>query len=209
MSAFPQLRILHLSDVHFHIPNGGGRSNHVCAPDDATASHTGFPTLLELIRSDLSSDYWKRFAWANQSPKLELTRFIIAATGDLVHTAKPAEYDQAFQFLNGLIQVPILGTKVKIEDIFVIPGNHDVVFDQREAAHRFGHTVIFTTSCLSPCNQTFAILLDRGRKWVEQVHMFRDDRFLIAEINSSYYVEKETIDESRGQVDMAGIGSLR
>ena len=34
-------------------------------------------------------------------------------------------------------------------------------------------------------------------------------KLLVAEINSSYYVEKETVDESRGQVDLQAISSLR
>jgi 3',5'-cyclic AMP phosphodiesterase CpdA len=210
MSAFPQLRILHLSDLHFHTPISNGRSNHICSPDDATASRAGFPTLLKLIQADLSSDYWKKITWATQSGELEHTRFIIAATGDFVHTAKPTEYDQAFNFLGGLIQEPILGTKMKIEDVFVVPGNHDVVFDQHEPAHRFAPYCNFYNKLfksIQPDVRDFARPEDSSA--LSQIHMFRDDRFLIAEINSSYYVEQETVDESRGQVDMAVIGSLR
>jgi len=209
MSAFPQLRILHISDLHFHIPNLHGQSNHICGPSDTTASSAGIPTLLELVRGDLSSEYWKKFAWAVQSQS-EPPRLLIAATGDMTHTAKPTEFDQAHSFLNGLVQSPILGTKVTLEDVFAIPGNHDVVFDRSEPAHRFGPYCDFYNKLfksLQPEVRDFARPDEASD--LSQIHLFPEDRFLVAEINSCYYVEKETIDESRGQVDMGAIASLR
>jgi 3',5'-cyclic AMP phosphodiesterase CpdA len=208
MSAFPQLRILHLSDLHFHVSQSD--CNHICGPDDATAARAGFPTLQELLVRDLNSEYWMKFPWAVRSPTLESTRLIAAVTGDLVHTAKSTEYDHAFGLLTGLTNAPVLGTELKIDDIFVVPGNHDVVFDQPAPAHRFEPYCTFYNrlfKAIQPDMRDF--VRPEDAKGLNQIHLFRDDRFLIAEINSSYYVEKETIDESRGQIDMAAIASLR
>lgn len=209
MSAFPQLRILHLSDLHFHVPGSHGQTNHICTPADTTASHAGIPTLLELVRQDLSSDYWKEFPWAIYNPKAP-TRLLIAATGDAVHTANPAEFDQAHSFLSGLIEAPLLGAEAKLSDVFVIPGNHDVVFNRSEPAHRFGPYCDFYNKLfksLQPDVRDFA-RPDEANE-LSQVHLFPEDRFLVAEINSCYYVKEETIDESRGQVDLSAIALLR
>jgi 3',5'-cyclic AMP phosphodiesterase CpdA len=91
MTAFPQLRILHISDLHFG-------TNHFCRPSDATASATGIPTLAELIRRDLGSDTWKEVPWAHQSRNA--TRLLIAVTGDLTHTGDSKnEFKLADEFL--------------------------------------------------------------------------------------------------------------
>jgi hypothetical protein len=42
-----------------------------------------------------------------------------------------------------------------------------------------------------------------------QIHKRPESKFLVAELNSCQYVEKDTADESRGQVDFAAISRLR
>jgi predicted MPP superfamily phosphohydrolase len=202
MNNFPQLRILHISDLHFHSPTNG-QSNHICHPGP-TGATAGIPTLVDLIRRDLSSEYWNQFEWAclpEKAPPL-----LIAATGDLTHTASPADFHQAHSLLTGLTQSPILGTQVKINDIFVIPGNHDVVFTKSDPAERFAPYCIFYNKLFQGIRNP---VQPHEASGLSQVHLFPEHRFLIAEINSCYYVEKETIDESRGHVDVATLKSLQ
>lgn len=206
MEKFPQLRILHVSDLHFNLPTRDGRrSEHICDPPDATASGAGVRSLATLIQQDLESDYWKRFDWA-----VGPSRTIVAATGDLTETADPREFDKVHDFLNQLTVSPVLGSQLTIQDVFVVPGNHDVVFDQKDASHRFGPYCTFY-------NKLFQALLPEKRPIsfpheaakLSQVLTFEEGRFLVAEINSCYYVQNETIDKSRGQVDAAVISRLR
>jgi 3',5'-cyclic AMP phosphodiesterase CpdA len=141
MSKFPQLRILHLSDFHYHTRTKGGLSNHICDPPDPTGSTAGFPLLLDLVQKDLNSADWSNFGWALGGPGLPVPRLIVAATGDFAHTARGDEFDKAQAFLAGLCDAscknPILGSRVSARDIFVVPGNHDVIYDQKEPKHRF------------------------------------------------------------------------
>jgi 3',5'-cyclic AMP phosphodiesterase CpdA len=130
LTSFPQLRVLHVSDLHF------GR-NHVCNPPDPTGAAAGIPLLRELLRKDLESEEWKKSIWAYQAQDAEPVPLLIAATGDFAQVADPGEFDQAHDFLDVLVQEPILGSTIDLRDVFVVPGNHDVVFDRSEPEHRF------------------------------------------------------------------------
>jgi 3',5'-cyclic AMP phosphodiesterase CpdA len=109
-----------------------------------------------------------------------------------------------------LIQEPVLETKIELRDVFVVPGNHDVRFNESDAENRFAPYIQFYNKffkSIQPAGRSIARPEEASS--LTRVHVFRDDRFLIAEINSCFYVEKETPDESRGQVDAQTIASLR
>lgn len=204
MEKFPQLRILHVSDLHFN-QTEGRRSEHICDPADPTASREGTPSLAALIKNDLASDYWKQFEWA-----VGPSRTIVAATGDLTETANPSEFDRVDQFLKELTAGPILGSDITVENVFVVPGNHDVIFDAKDAAHRFGPYCNFYNKFFQALLQgKRPIALPHEAERLSRVLKFEEGRFLVAEINSCYYVQNETIDKSRGQVDAAAIARLR
>jgi hypothetical protein len=42
MTTLPQLRVLHISDLHFG-------KNHICTPEDTTGAARGIPLLKELL----------------------------------------------------------------------------------------------------------------------------------------------------------------
>ncbi|HVQ68902.1 MAG TPA: metallophosphoesterase [Bradyrhizobium sp.] len=200
MIDFPQVRILHISDIHFG-------TDHICKKKSGARS--GVPNLGELITKDLSSDEWNEFIWANQHQQSERTRLLLVVSGDLAHTANSVEFDSAFEFIKRLISKPILGTEVALRDVFVVPGNHDVVFTQEVPEHRFLPYCNFYNKLFRPISDSRAVVHPDQADKLTQVHAFPDDRLLVAEINSSYYVEKETLDESRGQVDLEVIHALR
>jgi 3',5'-cyclic AMP phosphodiesterase CpdA len=201
MSDFPQVRILHISDIHFG-------TDHFCQ-HGASGSRSGIPKLWELIAKDLGGEAWTDYVWAKRSEHSEPTRLLVVVSGDLAHTANPSEFDSAYEFINGLISRPILGTGVTLRDVFVVPGNHDVVFTKEVAEHRFLPYCNFYNKLFRKIADARSIVYADQADKLTQLHAFPDDRLLVAEINSSYYVEKETLDESRGQVDFSAIASLR
>ncbi|KRQ02197.1 hypothetical protein AOQ72_07760 [Bradyrhizobium yuanmingense] len=201
MSKFPQVRILHISDIHFG-------SDHFCQ-HSGSGANAGIPKLWELIANDLGSTDWKEFIWANQSDYDEPTRLILVVSGDLAHTADPKEFQSAYELIQNLIKNPILGTKVTLQDVFVVPGNHDVVFNQSDPEHRFIPYCNFYNKLFREISEVRPFVLAEDADKLTQVRAFPNDRLLVAEINSSYYVEKDTFDESRGQVDYRAIASLR
>lgn len=199
MSKFPQVRILHISDIHFG-------TDHFCQQPNGARS--GIPKLWNLIKGDLSSDEWTKFIWADQSKEpSERTRLLIVLSGDLAHTASPTEFDCAYEFVKEIIETPLLGTEVTLRDVFVVPGNHDVAFTKASPEHRFIHYCSFYNKLFS--DGVRSVVLAHQADKLTQLHAFPKDRLLVAEINSSYYVEKETLEESRGQVDFEAIALLR
>ncbi len=203
MTNLPQLRLIHLSDLHF------GR-NHICAPEDTTGASRGIPPLKELLQRDLASPDWGSTSWAIQSPKRPPTPLLIIATGDLTQGADASEFDQVHDLLSTLVGQEQLGSKIDLRHVFVVPGNHDVVFDKDNPEHRFAPYCQFY-------NKLFREIQPTDRPYVRpeeshglnRIHAFPESQFLVAEINSCYYVERETIDESRGQVDAGAIAELR
>lgn len=201
-STFPQIRILHLSDLHFG-------SNHICNHDANTGSGNGMATMKDLICHDLCDEEWSRLDWANQSSQ-EPTPLVVAVTGDLTQNAELVEFDQAHDFLMGLTEAPLLGTKIRVRDIFAVPGNHDVVFARHEAAHRFGPYCQFYNKIyqsIQPIIRPYTRPDDASS--LSRIYTFPENRFLIAEINSCFHVEKDTVDQSRGQVDQQAIAGIR
>ncbi len=211
MDSFPQLRILHISDLHFHTPTEGKQSNHFCDHPDQSASSAGITSLAQFILFDLQDDYWQQFGWAVKSADGKLPPLIVAVTGDLAHTAASEEFDRALAFLRDLSSnSDTLGSNIDVNDIFVVPGNHDVIFNKRDPKHRFDTFCTFYNNLYIEIQATvrkFARPTDPNE--LTQLHLNEEGRFAIAEINSSYYVAKDTFDESRGQVDFNAIKSLR
>lgn len=206
MTGLPQLRLLHFSDLHFG-------PKHICRPEDPSASRAGFPFLHDMLRRDLEHPDWSKSVWAVQSQSQEHSPvpLLIAATGDFAESALAEEFDEAHDFLSAIINAKsVLGSKVDPRHVFVVPGNHDVVFAQRRPEHRFAPYCQFVNKLfapLQPAQRAYARPEDADQ--LNEVHAFPESKFLVAEINSSYYVEKDTIDQSRGQVDSTAIAVLR
>ncbi len=90
----------------------------------------------------------------------------------------------------------------------MVPGNHDVVFDKQSSDERFQPYCSFYNKFFQG---TRPPQLAHDPLGLTQIHLVEKtgNKILIAEINCSIYVEKDTIDKSRGQVDNNAIGKLR
>ncbi|MFO1208176.1 MAG: metallophosphoesterase [Amaricoccus sp.] len=199
MTSFPQIKILHLSDMHF-----GGKS--ICRPEDPSGSKAGYPKLHELVLTDLADPGWEDSVWAPHRPTDPGTKLIVAATGDFTQIAAGDEFDEATEFLSAFASAPVLGHSVPKNQIFMVPGNHDVAFRLSDPVHRFKEYSIFYSSFYDGFRPA---ILPKDVQKFSQIHEIEDASTIIAEINSCYYVEKETEDESRGQIDKAALAALR
>ena len=192
-----QLRIIHLSDVHF------GKS-HRCAPPDRGAS-AGYPTLVELLQRDLNGDTWNDEIWL---PRDEVdSPLLLMITGDLTQGAATAEFEDARKFVDGLTGKVVMRRQIGKKDTFVVPGNHDVTYTEANPTGRFGPYCAFYNQLFEACRTP---ALAHAAQELTQVHDRSSDGFIVAEINSCLYVQRDDDRErNRGHVDMQAIARLR
>jgi len=194
-----QIQILHFSDLHFG-------PYHICNPP-ATGSSAGIPTLGELVVADLQNDFASitnditDYAGKKECP------LIAVVSGDFTETALQSEFDQASDFMKHLVSNKLLGREITRKEIFMVPGNHDVQFTSPSQKERFLYYGSFYNEFYQDVRQP--ILASKPLNFT-QVHKIEKDgnKLLIVEINCSMYVQKDTVDSSRGQVDMEAIEKL-
>ena len=210
MSYWRQLSIVHLSDLHF-----GPR--HVfqppLPPDGHPAVAKGYPTLLQCLSRDWTigtfadrgapptpSGFPPAALQPDGRPDLN-TRVIVAITGDLTETAEDTQFADADAFIQGCARSAILGWSVRPEDVFLVPGNHDLQWDRQTATGRWlGFSNLYgnlRNSRVDPARP------DGLTRVIDQ----SADGLIVAEVNSAAYIQKAM--ENRGQVDQAAITLLR
>jgi 3',5'-cyclic AMP phosphodiesterase CpdA len=196
-----QITIVHFSDLHFG-------SKHICNPEDITASSDGIPKLYKLIIDDLNSDFGATFSTKTTIEEQGEPPLIVAATGDFTQRAEHKEFEQALEFLNNISDGKILNQEIKKSDVFIIPGNHDVVFTKPTADERFQQYANFYNKFYSGVRPP---LLAHEPLAITQIHTLdkADNKILVAEINCCMYVQDDTLDRSRGQVALDAIAKLR
>jgi 3',5'-cyclic AMP phosphodiesterase CpdA len=199
MRELPQVRIIHLSDIHFG-------ASHICCPQDPSGSSEGIPLLEHLIEQDLSDAFWADSLWATSKKDRPSTPLFVAVTGDLTQGAEPGEFQRAHAFFKYLAESPLLDSVIPLKHLFVVPGNHDVRFGEKLAETRFQAYCTFYNKLFSGIRP---FVQPHEAPNLTQLHCQREEKLLVAEINSCLYVEKDTKDESRGQIDLAAIAKLR
>lgn len=192
-----QLRILHLSDVHFG-------PHHRCSPEDPSHPRAGYPSLFELLARDLKEGPFGHSAWqpSDKAPN----PLLVAVSGDLTETADSKEFGAAHAFLSRFEGASILNTALTKKDVFIVPGNHDVDYTADDAESRLSRYANFYTKFYK--NIRTPIHPDES-EGLSQVHVDTDRGLVVVEINSAYYVQKGTADAQRGCVDMRAIKRIR
>lgn len=195
-----QVQILHFSDIHFG-------EHHICNPT-ATASSSGMPTLSALIGDDLQKDFGATVTDKTDYSSQVESPLVIAVSGDLTQEASHKEFQDALKFLEDLSSKTFLNRKITKENIFVIPGNHDVRFAQPTQDERFQPYCSFYNRFYKGIRTHQDSFEPIG---LTQIHLRNIDnnKYLVAEINCCMYVQKDTVDSSRGQIDFDSLKKLR
>lgn len=195
-----QIQILHFSDLHFG-------DYHICNPSP-TASKAGIPTLGDLVSDDLQLDLGATITDKTDYSKQSECPLIVAVSGDFTQKAAHKEFEEASGFLDKLLSKKLLNRTVTKDQVFMVPGNHDVQFMQSSQDERFQPYCSFYNKFYKDVRAHQNSFEPTG---LTQIHVKEVDgnKFLVAEINCCMYVEKDTVDSSRGQVDFDSIKKLR
>jgi 3',5'-cyclic AMP phosphodiesterase CpdA len=175
-----QIHIVHLSDIHFgdrhtfnpELPASGGA---VAVP--------GHPTVLQKLLEDLREP----------DPGCPV---IVCITGDVATKASGEEFARTEEFVRGLAEAAVYGKVRGLESIFLVAGNHDVVFTGETERERCARWFDFTNRLLSRSEA-----LGHPRDADEVRDLIDEIGVVVVCINSSMYVQQRTPDEVRGRID--------
>jgi 3',5'-cyclic AMP phosphodiesterase CpdA len=196
--ATTQVRLVHLSDIHFGEPN---RFAPPRTPSGDRGAPAGRLTLAESLRADIESDSpWRA---KGEHRLAENERLYVAITGDLTECASADEFREAEAFLGALRNAPLLGRGLRTDEIFLAPGNHDVLFKEHEIDRRWQPYCAFY-------QRHRGEIIDSSRPGaLNKVLLSRDERLLVAEVNSCVHVVEGSPDQARGQLDEEALAGLR
>src|SRR5215471_1424833 len=111
MAETKQLHIIHLSDLHF------GDDHRFMAPAPVSGGATirpGYPSLVSKLQEDFKVP-------------APIEKLIICLTGDFASRAENIEeFERAEQFVRELAKSEIHGAVRGFQNIYMVPGNHDV-----------------------------------------------------------------------------------
>ncbi|MDR6859832.1 metallophosphoesterase [Variovorax guangxiensis] len=203
------LNVLHLSDLHFGDKHA---FNPVVAPDGAPGAVRGRPTLFESVLSDvgrlLPGIRGHGLDAVPEDGGVPEERTIVTLTGDLTERAQTPQFDLAQTFMQSFAA----GLGLGLRDIFVVPGNHDLSYDEAATADRWARYCRFYERHAEAVSRLNGSAAPRFQPETPQALTRIIDQsdvgLIVAEINSSAYVQRGTADERRGQVDEEAIDAL-
>ncbi len=198
-----QVRIIHLSDLHFGKQH---RSRH----DHADASTAGIPPLNDLLRLDWRSDEWNNREWKEDST--HPNPLLVCVTGDLTQDAAADEYNEARAFLETL-RTPSgplsrLDPKFNFTRLGIVPGNHDVIWDEPDQSRRWQPYCAFFSSLFSGVRKDNYIDSANAGSLSRVIDLTRIGVVLV-ELNSCLWVQKDSPDEKRGQIGLDAIQAVK
>jgi hypothetical protein len=128
---------------------------------------------------------------------------LYALTGDLAQTAAFDEFRDAEHFVRELSSRTILGKARGLGTIFMVPGNHDVLYGSADVGERLQRWTDLV-------NRLYGTRLDRDKPGDFPVLHDRvnDLGAVIATLNSSRYVEQGQPDQDRGRIDTEQVSRL-
>lgn len=174
-----QIVIIHISDVHFGPKH---QFNPEKTPGGDIPVGTGYPTLLEKMLEDLNQP----------DPGCPV---LMCFTGDFTESGDLEEFEQAAKFIKGLAEAPVFGTNRGLQNTFIVPGNHDVVFDKNSPEARLAHFAVFRSNL-------YGAATANPKSWELLYDNYDESGAIIATLNSSMYVAKGKPDQDRGHVDV-------
>ena len=190
------LRILHLTDLHFGPKH---RFNPPKTADGSFAAAAGTISLVDSVRADLVK---VDAAAGGSAPaaKAEDVRLIVALTGDLTEAGESKQFAAARAFIDGMSSKPLLGCTLSENDVFIVPGNHDLAFSDESAAKRWVEYCLFEAEHRKRMGVA-AHMLDPSRP-SDLSTIVAGDGLVVAQLNSCAYIRKDDKSEvNRGHID--------
>jgi 3',5'-cyclic AMP phosphodiesterase CpdA len=205
-SPISQVRILHFSDLHFD-KERGRKNAHRFEPEAGTSygqlSGTGVPTLLQSIRSD-----WDALAKERGDGGGPLET-LVAITGDLTEHHSTDEFGEAYTFLHGLTSSQtFLSSPLSPPQVYLVPGNHDVDWDQPQLGGRWERFISFYQRVYRdlPGRQVYP---DEPRSLNRVFFRAQEPAVLIVELNSCLHIQEHVDTAMRGEIDPAALAEVR
>jgi 3',5'-cyclic AMP phosphodiesterase CpdA len=182
-----QVVIIHLSDLHFGEKH---RFNPPKTPSGDRPARNGYPTALEKLAEDLNHD----------DPKCPV---IFCLTGDFAEYGKTSEFGEAEVFIRGLCDAPAFGSKRGLGCMFFVEGNHDVDFAATDLRSKHAAYAQMMANLHKQHYDASA-----PQEWPIVHNRISDLGIVVATINSSIYVQKDSPEAQRGNVDVQQLGNL-
>lgn len=176
-----QLEIIHLSDIHF------GKNHRFIpsiTPSGDLPEDSSYPTLSSKLIEDLKEI----------DPD---SKVIVCISGDLTEEGSYDELQQAKTFILDIVKAEVFNKSFGIHDFFIVPGNHDILYDKpqkKERWHQWSHFY----------NQLYGMQIEDNDPYgYVEIHDRIDEfGFIVLCLNSSIFVEKDKIDQDRGRLDI-------
>jgi 3',5'-cyclic AMP phosphodiesterase CpdA len=208
--AWHQLSIVHLSDLHFGSPH---RFQSDITPAGDRGPNEGIPALSESVLSDLRPRLVELHgsAGGNDPHSMnESVRTIFAFTGDLTETAAPGEFVAVTQMMEAICSDPGFDPRITADDMFVVPGNHDLEYAAPDILGRWMRYCDFYQKHATKRSAQHAEPIDANRpQHLSRIIDQSKSGLIVAEINSAAFVAKDTPEAVRGSIDVKALTRLR
>jgi 3',5'-cyclic AMP phosphodiesterase CpdA len=182
------LTVVHLSDLHFGPSHRFERQT--TAGGDRVADGQ---TLLDSLKADLVS------VLSDETPETSAP-ILVAVTGDLTDAAKPEEFREAAAFILDLEE--FLGDWTA--RAVIVPGNHDVSWEQADIDDRLSAWRGFARDRLK---RNIVGLPEHPFALVYNDYV-TSHGVIVAAINSAGFVERDKPDQTRGRISPRGLTDL-
>lgn len=193
------MRILHFSDLHFGVDH---RFQPPIPPDGERPANRGYPPLSASVAADLLGGEFQGTRWRTRNGERGVP-LLVALTGDLTHTADKLEFAAVDRFIDDLLSTKPLGEALSRKDVYVVPGNHDVVFAESDLGRRwFPYCDFYERHCGHRVHPE-----DAGR--LTRLIDRSDSNLVVAEINTCVDVQKGSIEAVRGHIGPGALSKLR
>jgi 3',5'-cyclic AMP phosphodiesterase CpdA len=206
-----QLIIVHVSDLHF------GSKHTFNAPGGG--ANAGRPTLSKSIIEDLwngnfavPSEFIRSVQSEVGNPGDLRPRVVIAITGDFNERSVEPEFQQSRTFVSDFYGATVLEHRLHPKDVFMVPGNHDLKYAEAVAEDRWSkYCLFYEDHDQKRSNDPDHRSRFDPRKPAELTRVIDQakDGLIVVEINSSAYVQKDTREERRGQIDEQAIANIK
>jgi 3',5'-cyclic AMP phosphodiesterase CpdA len=169
---------------------------------------------VESVMKDLAEGDLAMRAAVGSAPAVDApaVRTIVAITGDITQAAAAEEFKQARDFLSNLYDAEAFGWQIRPQDIFIVPGNHDLVYSEQDSVGRWGRYCSFYGEharqvATNTGSDPFRPTAEEPQSLTRAIDQSREGLVLL-EINSAAYVRQGTQEEHRGMVDQRAMHDI-